>query len=51
MGVEGVVRGFEGTHLAERCIQQNSSNAVYSYQVRCMHVHAMAPGQRYTAKS
>jgi hypothetical protein len=25
---------------------QNSSNAICSYQVRCMHVHVMAPGQR-----
>jgi hypothetical protein len=25
---------------------QNSSNAIYSYQVRCMHVNVMAPGQR-----
>jgi hypothetical protein len=24
----------------------DSSNAIYSYQVRCMHVHVMAPGQR-----
>jgi hypothetical protein len=45
-GVEEVVRGFEGTHLADSCIQKNSSNAIYSYQVRCMHVHVMAPGQR-----
>jgi hypothetical protein len=25
---------------------QNSSNVIYFYQVRCMHVHVMAPGQR-----
>jgi hypothetical protein len=25
---------------------QNSSNVIYSYQVRCMHVAVMAPGQR-----
>jgi hypothetical protein len=25
---------------------QDSSNAIYSYQVRCMHVDIMAPGQR-----
>jgi len=25
--------------------QQNSGNAIYSYQVLYMHVHVMAPGQ------
>jgi hypothetical protein len=39
--VEGVVCGLEGTYLAD-----NSSNVIYSYQVRCMHVHVVAPGQR-----
>jgi hypothetical protein len=26
--------------------QQNSGNAIYSYQVPYIHVHVMAPGQR-----
>jgi hypothetical protein len=46
LGVEGVVLGLEGIHLADRCILTNPSNAIYSYQVHCMHVHVMAPGQR-----
>jgi hypothetical protein len=25
---------------------QYSSNVIYCYQVRCMHVHVMTPGQR-----
>jgi hypothetical protein len=35
------------SRLATGVYQQNSSNAVYSYQFRCMHVHVMAPGQRF----
>jgi hypothetical protein len=26
---------------------QNSGNAIYSYQVQCMHVHVVTPGQRF----
>jgi hypothetical protein len=44
MGVEGVVRGLVA--LLTAVYWQNSSNAIYSYQVPCMHVHVMAPGKR-----
>jgi nitrite reductase/ring-hydroxylating ferredoxin subunit len=30
---------------------QTSSNAIYAYQVRCMHVHAVTPEHGFTAKS
>jgi hypothetical protein len=48
-----VYRGSKGyyvaprTHLVEDVYNQNSGNAIYSYQVRCMHVHVVAPGQRF----
>jgi hypothetical protein len=30
---------------------QISGNAIYPYQVRCMHVHVVTPGNVFTAKS
>jgi hypothetical protein len=41
----GVVRGPVATHLADACVLKHSGNAMYSYQILYMHVHAMVPGQ------
>jgi hypothetical protein len=46
--------GSKGLYVAPRAhillgdvYYQNSGNAIYSYKVRCMHVHVVTPGQRF----
>jgi len=45
MGAKGVACGPEGVRLLTTVYQQNSENAIYSYQVPYLHVHVMAPGK------
>jgi hypothetical protein len=44
----GCVNIVDGGHILLRDVYyQNSGNAIYSYQVRCMHVHVVTPGQHF----
>jgi hypothetical protein len=46
VGAKGVVCGLVYAHLADGCVQTKHRKCHVSYQVLCMHVHAMVPGQR-----